>query len=443
MIAGVHAGWPNEKPRTFLQRGRTIAHARTGKEATNLAHYHQATGVAALHAAGITGAGVHIVLISDGARANHPAFAHQIQGNYNFHESADHTTLLRGREGSKELLHNRMGDREMFVHSTGYATGMAGIIASRTRNYLGVAPDAQLSVCNVFGGKKTTSIATVMKALEKAVEIKADVVVLPEIAHGVEEMNAELRAAITDAADQGIVMLRAATFRNLGGDGYFPYIGLPVIAVGGYVQPYAQARWFEEEGTDKRIAFKFVCDETSYNFEAKSIVPVSVINQGAGALQVQKACYHTTSARPSSIDLDIMQSGESTTRTIHFAGTSDARHFTFFHIPTSYLLVSGTVMRPLPVDNPIATSMATFSSVVPSAAFGSGQVNVTIGVSANLASGDLLHYSGFIVVNPNDGPDRASSLRNAVHITYAGLIGAHGTALQTWSTMPSPQMQLP
>ncbi|RKP23034.1 vitamin B12-binding module, cap domain-containing protein, partial [Syncephalis pseudoplumigaleata] len=94
-------------------------------------------------------------------------------------------------------------------------------------------------------------------------------------------------------------------------------------------------------------------------------------------------------------------------------------------------------------DNPIATSAATFSSVVPSAAFGSGQVNVTIGVSANLASGDLLHYSGFIVVNPNDGPDRASSLRNAVHITYAGLIGAHDTALQTWSTMPSPQMQLP
>ncbi|KAI8053949.1 peptidase S8/S53 domain-containing protein [Syncephalis plumigaleata] len=142
---------------------------------------------------------------------------------------------------------------------------MAGIIAGKQDSFRGVAYASELHIYNVFGNRNSTSTSLVLSALERAINSKVNVVVLPEIQQ-LDTHQEKLKQTIKYAATQGMIILVAATTKNLSDKKvYFSYHDSPVISVGGYAQSFQLAHWFEEEGTGKRISFISPCRQIDYN----------------------------------------------------------------------------------------------------------------------------------------------------------------------------------
>ncbi|RKP23943.1 peptidase S8/S53 domain-containing protein [Syncephalis pseudoplumigaleata] len=218
--------------------------------------YFEATGINKLHSSILSGTSMSVAVIDADNVYKLRA------GSKRKHEALEH--------GRRPGPGDGMGTR---------GANMACIIGGKKEGCVGVAPNALVTVYDVFGGAPATSATAVSMALKYALETRHQIITLPEIKL-VGEQGKQLRERIIKAGQDGAVIVVAASRRNmLGDDGYFSYAGLPVISVGGYDQPYQLAHWFEAADTGKRIGFTSTIHTRGYSFGP---VEVKIIEEGYG-----------------------------------------------------------------------------------------------------------------------------------------------------------------
>jgi hypothetical protein len=135
---------------------------------------------------------------------------------------------------------NRIGDLYEEHLSNSYKT--ESMVSLKTDYIIGVAPDAQVKIYNVFGIRGSTSPSIVLDALNKeSYDQSANVITMPEI-KGIDDKEKELRKSSISTEKTGTVMIVAVNSNNFLDRNYFSYNGLPVISVGGYRTPYQLAQ---------------------------------------------------------------------------------------------------------------------------------------------------------------------------------------------------------
>ncbi|KAI8052420.1 peptidase S8/S53 domain-containing protein [Syncephalis plumigaleata] len=157
-----------------------------------------------------------------------------------------------------------------------------------------------------------------------------------------------------------------------------------------------------------------------------SLVPESVIYQGAGLLDVHKTRTYGMTISLTNIRLELLP-GQITKIRINFSGFSDVRKYTFTHVPAEYILSSNFKETSLPLNNNKAILDARTSPPIPTENFGIGGVEITFSLMANLEKNEHIAYSGYIIVNSNASKDRKLNLKNTGIIAYSGFIGFPST----------------
>ena len=137
---------------------------------------------------GIDGTGIKIAVIDTGVDFNHPDLFGwgpdgKVIGGYNFIE-----------------------ENELPMDTNGHGTKVAGIIAA-DGNTLGVAHKAKILAYKVSEDGEGVSSELIRKAIEKAIEDKADII---NISLGVNKTNSKIDSAVTHAWDNGIFVVTAA-----------------------------------------------------------------------------------------------------------------------------------------------------------------------------------------------------------------------------------------
>jgi len=151
--------------------------------------------------AGIDGEGVKIAVIDTGVDFNHPdLFGYgpqgKVIGGYNFIQ-----------EGEPPMDNN------------GHGTQVAGVIAADGEEK-GMAPKSKILAYKVSEDGNAVSSDLIIKAIEKAIDDKADII---NISLGVNKTNEQIEDAVTKALDKEIFVVTAA-----GNDGPEPStIGSP------------------------------------------------------------------------------------------------------------------------------------------------------------------------------------------------------------------------
>ena len=150
---------------------------------------------------GFDGTGIKIAVIDTGVDFNHP-------------------DLLGWGEGGKVIGgYNFVQENQLPMDSNGHGTKVAGIIAANG-NTLGVAPNAKILAYKVSEDGEGVSSELIRKAIEKAIEDKADII---NISLGVNKTNSKIDNAVNHALNNGIFVVTAA-----GNDGpKFETIGSP------------------------------------------------------------------------------------------------------------------------------------------------------------------------------------------------------------------------
>ena len=142
-----------------------------------------------LYDMGVTGKGLVCAVIDSGCDIKHPAFKGKILGGCNF------TNEGKGKEDFSDL--------------NGHGTHVAGLISSDP--YLtfsgGIAPDAKLLICKALGENGSGSFASIINAINYAVDEKVDVINM-SLGGGVD--LPELHAAIKRAHEAGITVCCAS-----------------------------------------------------------------------------------------------------------------------------------------------------------------------------------------------------------------------------------------
>ena len=150
---------------------------------------------------GIDGTGIKIAVIDTGVDFNHPDLFGwgpdgKIIGGYNF-----------------------IQEDQLPMDNNGHGTKVAGVIAA-DGNLLGVAPKAKILAYKVSEDGEGVSSELIRKAIEKAIEDKADII---NISLGVNKTNSKIDNAVNHALNNGIFVVTAA-----GNDGpKFETIGSP------------------------------------------------------------------------------------------------------------------------------------------------------------------------------------------------------------------------
>jgi minor extracellular serine protease Vpr len=137
---------------------------------------------------GIDGTGIKIAVIDTGVDFNHPDLFGwgpdgKVIGGYNFIE-----------------------ENELPMDVNGHGTKVAGIIAA-DGNTLGVAHKAKILAYKVSEDGEGVSSELIRKAIEKAIEDKADII---NISLGVNKTNSKIDSAVNHAWDNGIFVVTAA-----------------------------------------------------------------------------------------------------------------------------------------------------------------------------------------------------------------------------------------
>ena len=137
---------------------------------------------------GIDGTGIKIAVIDTGVDFNHPDLFGwgpdgKVIGGYNFIE-----------------------ENELPMDTNGHGTKVAGIIAA-DGNTLGVAHKAKILAYKVSEDGEGVSSELIRKAIEKAIEDKADII---NISLGVNKTNSKIDSAVNHAWDNGIFVVTAA-----------------------------------------------------------------------------------------------------------------------------------------------------------------------------------------------------------------------------------------
>ena len=137
---------------------------------------------------GIDGTGIKIAVIDTGVDFNHPDLFGwgpdgKVIGGYNFIE-----------------------ENELPMDTNGHGTKVAGIIAA-DGNTLGVAHKAKILAYKVSEDGEGVSSELIRKAIEKAIEDKADII---NISLGVNKTNSKIDSAVNHAWNNGIVVVTAA-----------------------------------------------------------------------------------------------------------------------------------------------------------------------------------------------------------------------------------------
>jgi minor extracellular serine protease Vpr len=137
---------------------------------------------------GITGEGIKIAVIDTGVDFNHPDL------------------LGWGPEGKVIGGYNFIQEGEPPMDNNGHGTQVAGVIAADGQ-VKGVAPKAKILAYKVSEDGDAVSSDLIIKAIEKAIEDKADII---NISLGVNKTNTQIDSAVTKALEKEIFVVTAA-----------------------------------------------------------------------------------------------------------------------------------------------------------------------------------------------------------------------------------------
>ena len=137
---------------------------------------------------GIDGTGIKIAVIDTGVDFNHPDL------------------FGWGPDGKVIGGYNFIKENELPMDTNGHGTKVAGIIAA-DGNTLGVAHKAKILAYKVSEDGEGVSSELIRKAIEKAIEDKADII---NISLGVNKTNSKIDSAVNHAWDNGIFVVTAA-----------------------------------------------------------------------------------------------------------------------------------------------------------------------------------------------------------------------------------------
>jgi len=137
---------------------------------------------------GISGEGVKIAVIDTGVDFNHPDL------------------LGWGPEGKVVGGYNFIQDGELPMDNNGHGTQVAGVLAADGQ-IKGIAPKAKILAYKVSEDGDAVSSDLIIKAIEKAIEDKADII---NISLGVNKTNSQIDSAVTKALEKGIFVVTAA-----------------------------------------------------------------------------------------------------------------------------------------------------------------------------------------------------------------------------------------
>jgi minor extracellular serine protease Vpr len=137
---------------------------------------------------GITGEGIKIAVIDTGVDFNHPDL------------------LGWGPEGKVIGGYNFIQEGEPPMDNNGHGTQVAGVIAADGQ-VKGVAPKAKILAYKVSEDGDAVSSDLIIKAIEKAIEDKADII---NISLGVNKTNTQIDGAVIQALEKEIFVVTAA-----------------------------------------------------------------------------------------------------------------------------------------------------------------------------------------------------------------------------------------
>jgi minor extracellular serine protease Vpr len=137
---------------------------------------------------GITGEGIKIAVIDTGVDFNHPDL------------------LGWGPEGKVIGGYNFIQEGEPPMDNNGHGTQVAGVIAADGQ-VKGVAPKAKILAYKVSEDGDAVSSDLIIKAIEKAIEDKADII---NISLGVNKTNTQIDGAVNQALEKEIFVVTAA-----------------------------------------------------------------------------------------------------------------------------------------------------------------------------------------------------------------------------------------
>ena len=137
---------------------------------------------------GIDGTGIKIAVIDTGVDFNHPDL------------------FGWGPDGKVVGGYNFIDENQLPMDTNGHGTKVAGIIAA-DGNTLGVAHKAKILAYKVSEDGEGVSSELIRKAIEKAIEDKADII---NISLGVNKTNSKIDSAVNHALDNGIFVVTAA-----------------------------------------------------------------------------------------------------------------------------------------------------------------------------------------------------------------------------------------
>ncbi|KAI1846594.1 hypothetical protein JX266_007167 [Neoarthrinium moseri] len=171
---------------------------------------HGSTGVEKLHEAGILGEGATVAIVDSGVQYTHPALGGGIGPNY---------TVIGGYDLVGEYWPDvpPQPDGDPMDHF-GHGTHVAGIIAGKSDQFVGVAPNAKILSFKVFGSTGYSDEETVIEGFLKAFESGADIITASLGEKSGFTSNA-LAMVASRMVDQGVVVTIAAG--NDGQDGAF------------------------------------------------------------------------------------------------------------------------------------------------------------------------------------------------------------------------------
>ncbi|KAF2757740.1 subtilisin-like protein [Pseudovirgaria hyperparasitica] len=204
VVAAVYKSRPMQIPPTV--EGESFA------DDTRAVNYsvHGQTGVDKLHEAGIKGKGALVALVDSGIQYTHPALGGGIGEGFTVSGGFD----LVGDSWPATAPEPDNDPYDVF----GHGTHCAGIIAGKSEQFTGVAPEANLFGVKVFGSSGYSDEATVIEGFLKAYESGADIISASLGERSGFTTNA-LAVVASRLVDAGVVVVVAAG--NDGIDGPF------------------------------------------------------------------------------------------------------------------------------------------------------------------------------------------------------------------------------
>ncbi|KAI8280876.1 hypothetical protein K4K60_004540 [Colletotrichum sp. SAR11_57] len=171
---------------------------------------HGLTGVQNLHEDGILGEGAVVAIVDSGVQYTHPALGGGLGDNY---------TVI----GGYDLVGDAWPDAPAQPDNDpmdryGHGTHVAGIIAGRSDQFVGVAPKSKLLSFKVFGSSGYSNEETVIEGFLKAFDSGADII-SASVGEGSGFTNNALAVVASRIVDNGVVVVFAAG--NSGQDGPF------------------------------------------------------------------------------------------------------------------------------------------------------------------------------------------------------------------------------